>query len=70
MMHFTDDELNKIDYALALYIDQRSNELSSQNSRDEDWDRLSDYQKLSHKLVDISSRGHNLVLTELLTAVH
>ena len=51
-MHFTDDELNKIDYALAYYIDERSKELSSQNSRDVDWDRLSDYQSLSQKLVD------------------
>ena len=51
-MHFTDDELNKIDYALALYIDTRSQELSEQNSRDEDWDRLLDYQTLSHKIVD------------------
>ena len=52
MMHFTDDELNKIDYALAYYIDERSKELSSQNSRDIDWDRLSDYQSLSQKIVD------------------
>ena len=52
MMHFSDDELNKIDYALAFYIDQRSKELSEQNSRDVDWDRLSDYQSLSHKIVD------------------
>ena len=51
-MHLTDDELNKIDYALALYIDQRSKELSSQNSRDEDWTRLDEYQVLSRKLVD------------------
>ena len=52
MMHFTDDELNKIDYALAMYIDNKSNELSSQNSRDEDWDRLSDYKTLNDKIVD------------------
>ena len=51
-MHFTDDELNKIDYALAMYIDNRSSELSSQNSRDEDWDRLSDYKALNDKIVD------------------
>ena len=52
MMHFTDDELNKLDYALACYIDNRENELSSQNSRDEDWDRLIDYKTLSSKIVD------------------
>ena len=52
MMHFTDDELNKLDYALACYIDNRENELSSQNSRDEDWTRLDEYQSLSRKLVD------------------
>ena len=51
-MHFTDDELNKIDYALACYIDNRENELSSQNSRDEDWNRLMDYKSLNSKIVD------------------
>ena len=52
MMHFSDDELNKIDYALALYIDTRGKELSQQNSRDEDWTRLDEYEMLSRKIVD------------------
>lgn len=52
MIEFTDDELNKLDYALAYYIDERSVELSHNNSRDVDWDRLLDYQKLSRKIVD------------------
>ena len=52
MIEFTDDELNKLDYALAVYIDDRSAELTHNNSRDVDWDRLLEYQKLNNKIVD------------------
>jgi hypothetical protein len=51
-MHFTDDELSKIDCALTGYIDTRSKELSQQNSRDEDWNKLLDYQTISRKISD------------------
>ena len=52
MIEFTDDELNKLDYALAVYIDERSAELTHNNSRDVDWDRLLGYKKLNDKIVD------------------
>jgi len=52
MTHFTNNELNNIKHALSYYIDQRTDELSQQNSRDEDWDRLSDYQSLNHKIIN------------------
>ena len=52
MIEISNKELSMLDHALAQYIDAKDTQLAQENSRDEDWTRLSEYRTLNRKIED------------------